>query len=222
MFPAWSPTSDQIAYANLDLAGLAGYEIRRKPASMAGVDEVLLRTGDTPMLWDWSPDGKTLVYSDGADLHLLPLEGERKPQLFAKTPGEDLYAQFSPDGKWMAYSSGARGQEEAFVQPVPATGPLWQISTGGGTMPRWRRDGRELYYRAGDGRLMAVAVSATGAAFEPSATHVALFAVPQMGNTERFTYQPAADGKRFYVNVPVAGTSPPISVVLNWQSALKR
>ena len=222
MFPVWSPTDDEIAYTSSDLAGQTGYEIRRKPSNMAGVDVPLLRLGNYIWLWDWSPDGKTLVFANNGDLYLLPLEGDRKPVVFATTPGDDQYAQFSPDGRWMAYSSGTRGQTEVYVQPVPATGSLWQISKDGGTMPRWRRDGRELYYRARDGRLMAVAVGVRAGAFEPSETHEALFPVPETGNTERFTYQPSSDGRRFLVNVPVAGVSPPIAVVLNWQAASTR
>jgi len=224
MFPVWSPKGDQIAYASWDLAGLPGYEIRRKASNMAGVEELLLRSGDTAFLWDWSPDGKTLVFANYIDLLLLPLEGNRKPVLFAKTPGEDQYAQFSPDGRWMAYASGDRTHQEVYVQPIPATGPYWQISTGGGNMPRWRQDGKELFYRASDGRLMAVTVGGTetgSGAFEFNATPQPLFSIPANPNP-RFTYQPSRDGQRFLVNVPVAGAAPPITLVLNWQAMLKR
>ena len=222
MSPVWSPVGDQIAYASIDLAGLAGYEIRRKASNMTGVDELLLRAGETIWLWDWSLDGKTLVFASHGDLNLLPLEG-RKPVLFAKTSGDDQYAQFSPDGRWMAYASGERGQTEVYVQPIPATGPLWQISKGGGNMPRWRRDGKELFYRAGDGRLMAVTVGTAGGsgAFEFSTTPQPLFPIPSIGNITRFTYQPSQDGRRFLVSIPL-GVAPPITVVLNWPATLKR
>ncbi|MEO5895802.1 MAG: hypothetical protein ABIS06_08895, partial [Vicinamibacterales bacterium] len=95
---------------------------------------------------------------------------------------------------------------------------------GGGNMPRWRQDGKELFYRASDGRLMAVAVGATGTgsgAFEFNATPQPLFSIPANPNP-RFTYQPSRDGQRFLVNVPVAGAAPPITLVLNWQATLKR
>ncbi len=224
LFPVWSPAGNEIAYATIDLAGLAHYEIRRKPANMAGVDEQLLQSDSTVWLWDWSPDGKTLVYTSqkDSDLWLLPVEGDRTPVRFAQTPGVDHYAQFSPDGKWMAYSSIARGLSEVFVQPVPGTGALWQVSRGGGTMPRWRRDGKELYYRSGDGQLIAVSVSVQAGAFESGGAPEALFMVPSSGNTERYTYQPSADGRRFLVSIPLASTAPPINVVLNWQAGIAK
>jgi Tol biopolymer transport system component len=181
----------------------------------------LLRLDQTLWLWDWSPDGKTLVYSTNRDLWLLPLEGEPKPVQVSKTPGDDQYAQFSPDGKWLAYSSGPLDHTEVFVQPLSATGAYWQISQGGGDMPRWRRDGRELFYRARDGMLTAVSYSTTTGAFETTA-RTTLFAVASLGNVERFTYQPSRDGQRFLINAPVAGAAPPVTIVLNWQAGLRK
>ena len=218
IFPQWSPKGDQIAYATVDLAGQATYEIRRKPSNMAGVDEKLVSSTESIYLWDWSPDGKFLLYSTGGDLYMLPLEGDRKPVAFTKTPADEEYAQVSPNGRWMVYTSGPRGATQVFVQPIPATGAFWQVSQGMGDMPRWRADGKELFYRAGDGKLMAVAVTAveTGA-FSFSTTHQALFPIPSLGNVERYTYEPSPDGSKFLVSVPAAGASRPITVMLNWR-----
>jgi Tol biopolymer transport system component len=224
IFPVWSPDGNQIAYATVDLAGLAGYEIRRKAANMATREELLLHAKEIIWLWDWSPDGKMLVYTTHGDLNLLPLD-TREPAPFVHTPGEDQFGQFSPDGRWMVYVSGDRGQTEVYVQPIPASGPLWQISRGGGTMPRWRRDGKELFYRGADGRLMAVAIGSAGrneGAFEFSTAAEALFSVPGSGNVKRFTYQPSRDGQQVLVSVPVVNTTPPITIVLNWPATLKR
>ena len=111
--------------------------------------------------WDWSPDGAFLLYSRGwvdGDLMLVSLNGDPTPIPFAADSGSQSSGQFSPDGRFIAYVSNQDGENQVYVQPNPATGALWQISTGGGTMPRWRRDGRMLFFRSSDGRLMAVAV----------------------------------------------------------------
>jgi serine/threonine protein kinase len=218
----WSPKGDQIAYATFDLAGLPGYEIRRKASNGAGVEETLMKSGETLYVWDWSADGKSLVVSDADKLELLHLEGDRTP-VPLKAPSGSLYGQLSPDGRWLAYTSGDRGQTEVYVQPVPATGSLWQVSKGGGLVPRWRRDGRELYYRAADGQLMAVSVNeGSGGSLQVSSTPQALFPIPSPGNVERYVYAPAANGQRFLVGQPLAGTEPPLAVVLNWTAAVKR
>jgi Tol biopolymer transport system component len=221
MSATWSPQGDQIAYVTADQAGLSGYELYRKPLNMSAAVK-LLRSDETIWLWDWSPDGKTLVYASGGELWLLPVEGEQKPVLLAKTTAEDQYAQFSPDGKWLAYSSGPRDQTEVFLQPLPVTGAFWQISQGGGDMPRWGRDGKELFYRARDGRLTALSYSTSTGSFEASATRTSLFDVASLGNIERFTYQPTRDGQRFLINAYVAGAAPPVTMVLHWQAGLKR
>jgi dipeptidyl aminopeptidase/acylaminoacyl peptidase len=154
---------------------------------------------------------------------LLPLAGERKPVAYVSAPGNQVYAQFSPDGRLVAYSSDEQGQFDVFVATVPQSGALWQISTGGGTMPRWRRDGRELYFRANDGTLMAVAFgSGPGtAAIEQRAAPRPLFpGIPSPGNSPIFTYDATEDGQRFLVATARKGAQLPITVLVNWQTAL--
>ncbi len=153
---------------------------------------------------------------------MLPLEGGAKPLVLAATPAHECCAQFSPDGRFMAYAASAEGSSQVFVQPVPATGALWQVSTAGGGMPRWRGDGRELFYRAGDGRLMAVAVRASAGTLD-SGTPVALFdGIPSSGTVSYFTYQPTRDGQRFLVGLRDAESRSPITVVLNWRGAIRK
>ena len=107
-----------------------------------------------------SDDPKT-----GYDLWVLPLEGDRKPQPYLQTQFRENQGQFSPDGHWVAYTSDESGRLEVYVQPFPAAGGKWQISTNGGENPKWRRDGKELFYLGLDRRLMAVEVK-TAPTFE--------------------------------------------------------
>ena len=203
--------------------------IYRKPANGTGKEELLWNSGINNRPQDWSRDGKFVVYmsmsggATGYGLWLLPMEGDHKPVPYLLTSFNQGDAQFSPDGKWMAYASNESGQPQVYVQAIPANGAKWQVSPAGGTQPRWRGDGKELFYISSDQKLMAVSVK-SGAAFEAGAPQP-LFELdpvfPPMGG--RFAYQPAADGQRFLV-LSAAGSNvaPPINVVLNWQAGLKK
>lgn len=177
--------------------------------------------------WDLSPDGRALLYGDNTYRSwLLPLAGDRKPVEFLPPGGAQTYLQYSPDGRWVAYASDIQGQFEVFVTTVPPSAALWQISTAGGTMPRWRRsDGRELYYRANDGTLMAVELGAgpgASALEERQAPRSLTVGIPSSGNTPIFTYAAADDGQRFLVSASRSSEQPPITVVLHWQEALRK
>jgi len=153
----------------------------------------------------------------------LPMEGDHKPVPYLQTPFNEGDAQLSPDGRWMAYASNESGQPQVYVQAIPASGAKWQISPAGGVQPRWRRDGKELFYISTDQKLMAVQVK-SGDGFEAGASQP-LFALDPIfpAMMGRFAYQPAADGQRFLVLELVGGsTAPPLDVVLNWQVALKK
>jgi eukaryotic-like serine/threonine-protein kinase len=164
---------------------------------------------------DWSPDGRFILYgADGAmftDLRVLPLFGERKPFDFAQTSFTESNGRFSPDGRWVAYQSDETGQAEIHIQPFPGPGPKFQVSVGGGTLPRWRRDGTELFYLAPDRRLMAASVSLRGSSLVAGPPR-ALFT---LSTTSR--YEPSPDGKRFLVTAVVSPASP-ITVILNWKA----
>jgi eukaryotic-like serine/threonine-protein kinase len=223
--PLWSPDGDELIYSTFDLSGYPEYQIRRRRADRIGTETTLLASRNALYPWDWSSDGRWLVYGEEAgDLWLLPLEGEPKPVPLLGAPGVQAYAQFSPDGKLFAYASSEQGAFDIFVGTVPPSGAVWQISTDGGSMPRWRSDGRELYYRAIDGTLMVVPLAAgsgTAAIDGQSAAQPLFTGVPWDGNSEMFTYAPSEDGQRFLVATPRSAASTPITVVVHWQSELE-
>jgi len=226
MTPIWSPDGAEIVYATLDLSGLPSYELRRRRADRAGAEETLFTSKTAIYPWDISPDGRALLFDDNlSKLYLLPLTGDRVPVLFSKGSGQQAYAQFSPDGSLVAYASEEQGQFVVYVATMPPSGALWQIATGGASMPRWRRDGRELYFRANDGTLMAVELGrGTGAAaIEGRSAPRALFrGIPSAGNSTFFTYVPDEDGQRFLIASTRSGERSPIQMVVNWQSVLVR
>ena len=147
---------------------------------------------------------------------LLPLSGERKPYPFLSTPFSEREGVFSPDGKWAAYQSNESGRFEIYVRPFPGPGGQWQVSIAGGTSPRWRADGRELYYLAADNKLMAVAASAQNGTFVPG-TPEALFQTHIASAVSKQHYDVAHDG-RFLIVTELQDTSTePIHLLLNWK-----
>jgi Tol biopolymer transport system component len=223
MSPIWSPDGAEIVYATLDLSGLPQYELRRRRADRAGAEETLFVSKTAIYPWDISPDGRSLLFDEnGGTLYLLPLAGGREPVVHTAGLGQKAYAQFSPDGSLVAYAADEQGQFVVYVATMPPSGALWQIAIGG-SMPRWRRDGRELFFRGGDGTLMAVELG-TGsgaAAIEGRSAPRALFrGIPSAGNSTFFTYVPDEDGSRFLVASTRSGTRSPITLVVNWQGAL--
>jgi len=152
---------------------------------------------------------------------VLPLEGDRKPFVFLKTEANEAGAQFSPDGRWVAYGSDDSGAYQVFVRSFPDGRSKWQVSTHGGMGPAWRRDGKELFYYAPEGKLMAVEVKA-GAGFE-TGTPMALFAFRPGSLGIVAPYAVAADGQRFLINTVVDQSGgEPLTVVLDWTAALRR
>jgi serine/threonine protein kinase/Tol biopolymer transport system component len=200
-------------------------DLYQKASSGAGTEEVLLEDDRDKSPQSWSPDGRFILYTSsgpptGDDLFVLPLSGDRKPVPFLQTPFNEYDGQFSPDGRWVAYVSDESGKDEVYVAPFPGPGGKWQISTAGGTLPRWRRDGTEIFYLAPDNKLMAAAVNGKGSRFEVGAVKP-LFETRGLDVT-RNRYAVSADGQRFLINTDPQITSAPITVVLNWAAGLKK
>jgi hypothetical protein len=148
------------------------------------------------------------------------MTGDRKPISIVRTKFDERNAQFSPDGRWIAYQSDESGRYEVFLRTFDRAGQSVPVSPGGGEQPRWRRDGRELFYIAPDGRLMSVPIglSRDGQNVEPG-TPAALFdthiraANPFTGGIQYMV----ADGQRFLVSKFTANANTsPITVILNW------
>jgi eukaryotic-like serine/threonine-protein kinase len=202
-------------------------DVYQRPSNASAPDEPLLRLNAPPIVFpsDWSSDGRFLTYyrSDPKtqlDVWVLPLFGDRKPFPFLHSDFNESQGQFSPDGRWMAYMSDESGNPQIYVQSFPELTGKWQISTDGGSQPRWRRDGKELFYVSPDRKLMAVRVK-SGATFEAESSR-ALFETTLPAMAIRQTYAVSADGQRFLLNAPLETESPPMTVVLNWTGLLKR
>ena len=222
--PVWSPDGSRIVYASLREKV---YDLYEGSVTRANGHNLLLATphGKVPM--DWSTDGRFLLYrvndpTTGVDIWAREMTGDGKTFPVVKTDFEERQAQFSPDTKWIAYESNKSGRPEIVVQPFLRSGAETRISTNGGAQVRWARHGKEIYYIALDGRLMAVSVgiSADGQTLETAAP-VPLFA-PNIGPAvQRLSgpqYAVAADGKRFLLNrLTDEVQTPPITVILNWR-----
>ena len=182
----------------------------------------------------WSRDGRFLLYGTtgsktGADLWVLPLEGNRKPVLLLGTPFNEGLGSFSPDMRWIAYTSSESGRNEIYVRPFLASGlseapalgeGKWQISNDGGAEPKWRADEKEIIFQSPpQGTIkMAVDIQANGPVFKAGVPH-RLFTAPF-----DFGWDVTGDGKRFLLAIPPGEkqAETPISVVLNWPALLKK
>jgi Tol biopolymer transport system component len=233
--PVWSPDGTRVAFAAPRAGGNGIYQ---KATNGSGKEQELVRaTGDLKLPDDWSHDGRFLLYTQRdprthANLWVLPLAGNGTPSgtatPFADTEFSEEQGRFSPDARWIAYASDESGRSEIYIQPFPLPengGSKTPISRDGGIQPRWRRDGKELFYFSPDGKLMAAEVT-EGPTFKASVPRV-LFQVPvaQIAHnavaSQVFGWDVAPDGKRFLIDT-AATSSEPVTVVLNWTAELKK
>jgi serine/threonine protein kinase len=219
--PIWSPNRMQLAFSS---SRKGPFNLYSKSANGAAPEELILETPNSKFTQDWSRNGQFLLYNEvdvktGRDLWALPTTGnDRTPIEVTKTQFEEQNGQFSPDGQWVAYETNESGRFEIVVQPFPVATGKWHVSTAGGIQPRWRPDGKELYFVSPDGKLMAASVTISGATFTVG-TSVPLFPVtlpPGLGSN-RDQYAVSRDG-RFLINEPVDKSSTPITIILNWKA----
>jgi hypothetical protein len=221
--PIWSPDGRRVDYNAINSTA-----ILERSASGSGQPETVFQSPHPLYIDDWSADGRNLLYEEvdeagRMNLWLLPrnttVRAAGKPVPYLKTSTNQINGQFSPDGKWVAYSSDESGSQEVYVQSLPAGEEKWQVSNGGGDFARWRRDGKELFYRALAGRLMAVSVRAAGRGLE-FASPTPLFRTNPPFGPHAYPYDIASDGQRILSLGPAnEGDTTGLTVLMNWRSA---
>jgi Tol biopolymer transport system component len=225
--PVWSLEGAQI-YFSSTRAGRT--DLYRKSAGGGSQEEPLFHNNTPKFAMDWCLGGKLLLYQSTAGILALPLSGEAKPIAIVTSEFTSTQPQLSPNGRWLAYVSDESGRNEIYVQPFSAEGSQppnrWTISSSGGTDPRWRRDGKELFYLAGDGKLMSAPVkNSSGGVFATDSPQPLFEIPPYFGRvgTGAFRYSVTSDGKRFLVLTgPTNAVQAPLTVITNWRAAVKR
>ncbi len=218
--PIWSPDGRWVAYSS---ARANGWVILRKAADGSGEEELLFEAGGGSWVDSWSPAGESLLFERfaadrGADLWILPLDGQRKAVPYLETPHNEAHATFSPDGRLVAYVSDEDGIGKIYVRTVTASGNRWQISKGGGDWPAWSADGSELFFAGSDRMLYAVPISSTSPFSFGAPVPLFRLRTPEPRITSARTYFAAApDGRRFLVNQTVGDERDTrIEVVTSW------
>ena len=227
-----APNGDRIVFT----AGAGNlYNIYQKAANGSSQEELLISDGGdkfTRFSNQWSHDGQFVVYTQrgdpktkgSGDIYVFSVS-EKKPIPIIHSDANEIQGQLSSDSRWMAFTSDVSGRNEIYVQPFPAADNLHKISISGGQQPRWKRDGKELYFIGADGKMMAAPIKiGTGSkpSFESGAP-LPLFDshITGVGNNV-FHYDVTGDGQRFIVvTESTVSSSPHLNVWLNWSAGLK-
>src|SRR5262249_2905238 len=225
--PVWSPDGRRVVFSSIRKP--AGYDLYEISVDAAEKDTLV--KAEPPgykVATDWSRDDfvlyRTLNNETGYDVWAMPMRGDRKAFRVLGTAANERDAQFSPDGKWIAYQSDTSGPYEIYIQAFPkATKVFGPVSQGGGAQPRWRSDGKELYYISADRHLTAVTVTTDAAAgtanYQPPSP---LFVAPVPIVSSRQQYVVAKDGQRFLLNAELDRDRPyPMTLILNWKGVTK-
>jgi serine/threonine-protein kinase len=223
-YPLWMPDGERVVFVVLTPEG---DRLLSQRADGSGEAEELLRTPHSGLFpSSFTPDGARVLFhvqvpGGQADLFSLPLAGERVPEPLAATPGDDGQGTFSPDGRFVAYASNESGRWEVYVRQLPGPVGRWQVTTGGGSEPRWSPDGRELFVK-GPAGLEVVAVD-TRAGFS-SGPPRRLPGPPRWVSRSDVSYNVAPDGQRFLVLRPASEAASPteLVVVLGWAEEVRR
>ena len=225
--PAWAPNGHELAFSSLRTGT---WQLYRKDVNSGQPEEELTTGPEDKIVPEWSPDGRTLIFiqigaTTAEDIWALTLDGDRKPFPILQTPAIETNPALSPDGQWLAYESSHSGRPEVYVTRFPssknavaATAPRWQVSTQGGSRPRWSGDGRALFYVSLDDlRIMRVAVRAGDAAFESNAPQV--FAEIPVMSVTRTPFDTSADGRLLLLERTI-NQGVPLAVITNWKAIM--
>ena len=224
----WSPDGQRVVFSS---AREGRANLYSSPVDNIGRQEVLLADDMDKEPVHWSSDGRHILFAvnsgtsptKSSDIWVLPLFGERRPFAVLDTPFEERSAQVSPDGRWLTYTSNESGSDEVYVTTFPNPEMRVRVSGEGGYWPRWRQDGREIFFRATAPRqsLMAAPVAVRNGQIEIGKA-VPLFSV-RTRNNQRYMYDVSADGNRFLVNAaPDLDPSEPLTLIVNWPELLRR
>jgi serine/threonine protein kinase/Tol biopolymer transport system component len=219
--PVWSPDGAHVVFTSSRTGTSALY---RRAADGSGQDELVWKPERGVAAPDWSRDGRFLAYASSGDVWVLPLGSSTveggKPIAFLQTSFTETHPAFSPDGRWLAYSSNESGQAEIYVQSFPAGGSKSRISMGGGVQPRWRGDGREIFFLAPDGTMMAARLD-TATGFNAMVPRP-LFQTNITSRQNNHPYVVTRDGQRFLIPVSDQSAASQMTVVLNWLAGVQK
>jgi Tol biopolymer transport system component len=228
--PVWSPAGDRIALIAAT-AGVDRAELITMTPDGRGDEEPVFSFPNVAHPDAWSPDGQWLMYTNvdprtKEDLWIMPMKpgGTRTPEPFLITDNRETDAKFAPDGHSVAYVSDEGGTSNVYVRTFPsAGGRKWPVSLAGGYQPRWRGDGKELFYLSPSGQLMSVDVP-SGLATAPGRPKP-LFQTTVFGGgatLNNWYWDVSSDGQRFLINSVSGSESGALNVILNWQSGTAR
>jgi serine/threonine protein kinase/Tol biopolymer transport system component len=219
--PVWSPDGSEVVFSALRAP--LGQRLYRRGSNGQEEDELLKAVETSASGADGSSDGRFLIYVSTGDLWVLPRNGEGKPYPFAQTTATEGAPVFSPDARWIAYTSDETGQRQVHVRAFPSGGGNYQVSSAGGNHPRWRGDGRELFFLAPDGTMMAAEINMNQGLHATAPRPLFQTGILAQQSDNR-PYVVTKDGNRFLV--PVAGQDtgpvPDLVVVMNWPEARPR
>jgi serine/threonine protein kinase/Tol biopolymer transport system component len=215
--PVWSPDGKWIAYTSNRVGRFGLY---RKHADGSGGEEILFSDDQQCLASSWSPDGKYLIYTKvpkdgGSEIWALPLVGERTPSLVLKG---GMLGQISPDGRWLTYTSSESGPIEVYVVSFGGGQGKWQVSSNGGNLPQWSKDGKELYYMDQTYNLVAVPVAESSGALQFGAAKnlIPTWSAPQV------FYDVTRDGKKILIDRVSQLVSQSVTVISNFTAELKK
>ena len=228
--PVWSPDGTRLAYSSLKTGNRT---IFIRAVNQIAPEEERWEAKDDAYVGaeNWTPDGKFLVLTErpirtGARVALLPVAGKDGAVPLLEVKGANVdQGQVSPDGRWIAYRSDESGKSEIYITSFPKPTGRLQVSIAGGATPRWRHDGKELYYLAPDRKLMAVGLKETGGSLQVASTQplFEMFQTMYVTAAGVNQYDLTRDGSRFVVDSVITDeTSAPLNLVVNWTAEMKK